>query len=146
MDFNICVVQPPGYIHSQAFAELAELLSFGLQDLGHGTAITANQIAPNARNLVIGCHLLAPNMADNFPPDTIILNTEQIFDDQNQWNRNVLAWSERFEMWDYSARNVELIRGFAGSNARLLRLGYHPRLQRIAPAPVEDIDVLFYGR
>ncbi len=60
MDFNICIVQPRGYIHSAAFTELAELIAYGLQDLHHNARVGTNQILGNATNIIIGVHLLRP--------------------------------------------------------------------------------------
>jgi hypothetical protein len=94
----------------------------------------------------VGCHLLTPEDIAAFPPSTIILNTEQIFEKDSIWRDDIFQWAARFETWDYSERNLEKLKGDGVcSNAKLLRLGYHPRLERIPKAKVQDIDVLFYG-
>ncbi len=52
---------------------------------------------------------------------------------------------QRFETWDYSARNCEFLTSSAGRQPKLLRLGYHPKLARIPRPDEQPIDVLFYG-
>lgn len=54
MNFNICLVKPNGYVHSGAFLELAELVGYGLQDLGHSVAINVNRTFEDARNIFSG--------------------------------------------------------------------------------------------
>ncbi len=145
LKFNICVIKPAGYIHSAAFEELAELVKYGLIDLGHQALIHFNDIRPEATNLLIGCHLLDPAQTRNIPHNTIILNTEQIHTDDTSWKKIVLQWAAHFETWDYSARNLEFLRQQGMYRSHLLRIGYHRKLARIEKMPTEKIDVLFYG-
>jgi len=35
--FSICIVRPPGYLHSEAFREVGESLRFALLRLGFGS-------------------------------------------------------------------------------------------------------------
>jgi hypothetical protein len=144
MRFNVCLVQPPGYIHSEALAEVGELLVLGLRDLGHAAALQRQGLDPDARNIILGCHLADPGLADRLPPGTIAINSEQIADPAAPGRATVLAWAQRAEIWDYSPRNIAVFAA-AGVAARLLRLGYHPALHRIVPQAEPDIDVLFYG-
>lgn len=145
MDFNVCIIQPANYIHSAAFSELAELVCYGLQDLGHSAQVTVNAASTSQRNIIIGCHLLDPIWAERLAASSIILNTEQIFDDSTAWNQTIIAWARRCEMWDYSHRNIEQLKGYGATNIRYLPLGYHPKLNRIPRHQPKDIDVLFYG-
>jgi hypothetical protein len=146
MKFNVCVVELPAYVHSQAFAELADLLCFGLRDLGHAADTSVNHIAPDARNIVIGCHLVAvDDVIRSFPADTIVINTEPLHDAAGAWNDRIIGWARLFEIWDYNPATAARLAGLTGRPVRYLPLGYHPRLGRIAAAPVQDIDVLFYG-
>ena len=95
-------MRPQDYIHSSAFTELAELISFGLRDLGHSAEIQENKIDAYARNIVVGWHLLHPATADQLPPSTIILNTEQLRENEDGWANRIVGWVSRFETWDYS--------------------------------------------
>jgi hypothetical protein len=143
-DYAVCVAQPPGYAHSGAFIELAELVAHGLADLGHNVTAGINQLRPGATPILIGCHLLTSDMMREFPDDTIVLNTEQVHD-QLKVKATILEWVKRFETWDYSASNIEVLSRAASRPVRLLRIGYHPALARITSAADPDIDVLFYG-
>jgi hypothetical protein len=145
VNFHICIVQPPGYIHTGAFTELAELLLLGLGDLGHGTSIGENQFVQGATNIIIGAHLLTPDHIRLCLPSSIIVNTEQIGGKYQAWDTVMREWARHFETWDYSAANIAMLRAHTDKPVRLLRLGYHPGLARIRRAPVQDIDVLFYG-
>jgi len=146
MIFNICLIQPDGYVHSAAFLELAELVGYGLQDIGMTVAVTRNHIDPDATNVLIGCHLLDPRRAASVPTSTVVLNTEQIDEKADtRVQATVRQWVSRFETWDYSGRNIDRIAALTGRQAKLLQLGYHPKLSRIPRSPIQDIDVLFYG-
>ena len=145
MDYNLCIVRPPGYAHSGAFTELAEVIAYGLDDLGHLVHVNENNMMPDVRNILIGCHLADPDMTAHVPDDTIVVNTEQLHVDEQPWNRNIYRWASRYETWDYSERNLAKLHSLGIGHARYLKLGFHPKLRRI-PADVEqDIDVLFYG-
>lgn len=145
MDYNICVIQPDGSIHSAAFAELAELVAAGLRDLGHSVLISHNHVARDARNVIIGCHLLAPSWIAQVPKESIVINTEQLSDDPADWNGNIHEWIKSFETWDYSERNFSKLMTLGAKAPKLLRIGFHNSLARIPKAAEQDIDVLFYG-
>lgn len=145
MKFNICVIKPINYIHSEAFIELAELIKYSLQDLGHEAEINVNQTFLDARNILIGIHLLDPKHIKQTPKTSIILNTEQIYSDTTTWNKNIFEWVKNFETWDYSERNILKLRELGVENPKHLRIGFHPKLARLKKATVQDIDVLFYG-
>lgn len=145
MDFNVCVIAPAGYVHSQAFSELAEAVCFGLQDLGHSAQLSLNNVLPNSRNIIIGCHLLNPAAIKVVPKSTVIINTEPIEIRDSAWNSWIHQWAANFETWDYSRRNFDQLTRNGARNPKELNLGFHPRLARIAKRSTEDIDVLFYG-
>ena len=146
MKYNICVVQPHGYVHSAAFSELAELVAYGLQDLHRNARVTVNQIAGDAKNIIVGVHLLKPDLISSFPRSSIILNTEQLWSDTaSEWKETIFQWSKSFEVWDYSELNIEKLRLVGAQNCKHLRIGYHKKLRRLAKPPTQDIDVLFYG-
>jgi hypothetical protein len=145
MFFNICIVRPQDYIHSAAFTELAELLAFSLQDLGHESNICINKVAAETTNFIIGCHLLDVGWMTQVPASTIILNTEQIYDDSSTWTAAIFQWAANFEVWDYSERNIQKLIEVGARKVKFLQIGFHQKLARIAKPAVQDIDVLFYG-
>ncbi len=145
LKYNVCVIKPDGYLHSDAFIELAELIGYSLQDLGHEASLGFNQIVPDAINVIIGCHLLDPALIPHIPKTSVILNTEQVDSGQPAWNPNIFQWASAFETWDYSHRNIQRLKQMGASNVKFLQLGYHEKLARIRKAEHQDIDVLFYG-
>ncbi|OXI19036.1 hypothetical protein [Burkholderia sp. AU15512] len=145
MNYNICLVRPPGYAHTGAFTELTEVIAYGLEDLGHVVHCHENNMMSDARNILIGCHLADPGLTDHVPDDTIIVNTEQIHVDEQPWNENIYRWASRYETWDYSERNLAKLKALGIGHARYLKVGFHPKLRRIPNDVGQDIDVLFYG-
>ena len=144
MKFNICIIQPQGYIHSLAFLELAELLVFSLRALEHKAILQFNKIDNDAKNILIGFHLLDIKYVSQLPKNSILINAEQ-FLGGTPWNENILHWIQSFEVWDYSTQNIEFFKAQGIENIKYLELGYQSELSRIEIKAVQDIDVLFYG-
>ena len=128
-----------------AFLELAELINYSLIEIGHKSCISFNKIEHKAKNIIIGAHLLDTKEIPHIPIDTAILNTEQIYSDQTNWNRNIFAWAKKFETWDYSDRNIIKFHEIGAPKVKLLNIGYQPELRRILKLDTQEIDVLFYG-
>lgn len=145
-DFNVCLAKPEGYLHSNCLLELAELLTYSLQDLGYTANLRVHEVDPACRNIIIGSHLLHPNLADDVPDSTVIVNSEQIYaEDRFGWNDRIFSWVRRFETWDYSPENIAAFAKLGIDNVKLLRIGHQPQLTRIIKSAEPDIDVLFYG-
>ena len=142
---NICLIKPDNYIHSYAFLELGELIYFSLLELGYEATLRFNQIEPDLKNILIGCHLLEPKFIKQFPKSTIILNTEQIYSDTTDWNKNIFAWVSNFEVWDYSDRNIEKLNEIGVNRTKLFKIGFQNELARLDRSKTKDVDVLFYG-
>lgn len=143
--FNVCLIKPENYIHSYAFLELGELLYFSLKELGFEAGINFNRIEPSQKNILIGCHLLNPNLIPQLPATTIVLNTEQISSDQSPLNAALFPWVHAFEVWDYSKRNIEKLNDVGISRVKHFQIGFQNELARLQKQEDKDIDVLFYG-
>lgn len=144
--FNICILQPEGYIHSGAFYELGDLLYFSLRELGHSVQLRKNHVEPSAINIIIGIHLFDPMYIKDIPKNTIILNTEQLSSVNSSWNKGIIKWfSSGFELWDYSDRNVEYLKKFGIKKVKKFNIGYQHQLQRLTLDKNPEVDVLFYG-
>lgn len=117
----------------------------GLRDMGFQAEVVSNKTDPDAVNIIIGVHLLVPSIISRVPKKCIVLNTEQIYSDNTPWISNIVAWAKKFPVWDYNQRNIEKWNELGVMNVGLLRLGYHPMLERIPKDNKKDIDVLFYG-
>lgn len=143
---QIVHLKPPGNIHAEAFAEVAEGLAGGFRDLGIDTRLSVNAFDPGAVNLVLGWHFLPPDAAKVLPPKCILYNLEQL-DDKNAAMRHRLAdFGATCEIWDYSARNIRILHdaGF-GHPVQHVPIGMTACLERISNSSDQDIDVLFYG-
>lgn len=133
--------EPVPYQADEVIASLCHALAL----LGCAVDVGGEPVAAGT-NIYFFAHLLSPPDVAAIPPGSIIYNLEQIFE-QSPWlapsYRNLLA---RFTVWDYSPRNLSNIGFFADPRRlHLVPIGYVPQLSAIPPAPVEDIDVLFYG-
>jgi SAM-dependent methyltransferase len=142
--FQITLVRPQDYLHSEVFREVAETLQFGLRSLGHAAQIQENLFDAGATNIFLGAHLLTPQQAGIVPPGSVLYNLEQLGGPALPQTYYDLA--RQHQVWDYSLENIEKWKALhCAFPAVHVPLGYVPELTRIQPAPVEDIDVLFYG-
>lgn len=141
---HLVLIKPEGYLHSEAFRELAETLHHGFESLGIPVGFAENTFDNQALNLVLGWHLL--DEALPLPAATILYNLEQMDERNRELRLRLVGLSDRAEIWDYSRRNIEILLagGFSGP-LHHVPIGYAPEMTRIKPAPVQDIDVLFYG-
>jgi hypothetical protein len=143
--FRVCLIVPPGYVHSQCFAEVAFLLKYALGSLGFSCDIAVNDLAKDRINIILGWHLV--------PSDEILSTVryipyqlEQL--SESSWN----AFTEQqkkilhnaFVVWDYSRENKAFLKR-NGIEASLVPVGYHEGLELVPQIPEKPIDVLFYG-
>jgi len=142
--FQITVIRPQGYLHTEAFRELAETLQAGLQSLGHTSRIEENLFDPGWTNLILGAHLLAPDLMQTIPQGSIIYNLEQLGGPLLKRAYYEIATCR--QIWDYDLRNIEYWKQFNGAYAPVhVPIGYVPELSRITASSCQDIDILFYG-
>jgi hypothetical protein len=137
------VVAPSEGTHTAAYAELAETVLYGLQRLGYDATMEPRPSAVTGRTMVIGGFVLSASESAQLPPDAIIYNTEHFsFISLRPHYMDLLR---SHEVWDYSRDNADRLPALIGKEVRYVPLGFVPELARIDKAPVEDIDVLFYG-
>ena len=142
--FQVTLIRPQGYLHTEAFREIAETLQFGLRSLGHAATIAENVIDRSATNLLLGAHLLSSQDARLVPPGSIIYNLEQLGGAQLPPAYYELA--RQHQIWDYDQRNIAKWKNLGCACPPVhVPIGYVPELTRISPASTQDIDVLFYG-
>jgi hypothetical protein len=145
MQFAVTVLEPPGYPHSRACADIAECIHFGLIELGHDSVRQPNTLHSDRINIVFAPHLL-PNFGNpQLPPDTVLFNLEQIrpqlFEATPGYREILLS----HRVWDHSQRNVQALHALGAHTAIHVPMGYVPQLTRIPADADKDIDVLFYG-
>ena len=143
MRFAVAVVAPVGYVHSQAFREVAEALHYGLRALGHDSLLTTRLDYDDRHTIVLGSNVLASFGWDP-PKKPILYNLEQVGDSSPWMTPAQLTLFRRHPVWDYSRANIEQLAARGVSGLTHVPIGYVPQLTRIVPA-AEDIDVLFYG-
>jgi hypothetical protein len=108
-----------------------------------------NICCDSATNIIFGGHLL-PELLVRCPEDTIYYNLEQLrghpqYDPYGPAN-TVMLISTKFQIWDYSAANIEAWNKLVPKHpVKFLPIGYAPVLTRIEKAEEQDIDVLIYG-
>jgi len=142
--FAVAIVSPPGYAHSAAFREVGETLAWALGALGHDVVLGEDPAPEGRRAIVLGSNLL-PITGQRLAPDAILYNLEQIEPGSVWLTPALLALFRRHEVWDYSARNAARYGELGLRAPRVVPIGWAPVLERIPPAPEEDVDVLFYG-
>jgi hypothetical protein len=96
----------------------------------------------DGRYVFFGAHSAKPAGVD-MPKGSIIYNLEVISDEALKARPEYLDLLREYEVWDYSAVNVERLTAM-GIEAKLLPIGYYPGLTRI-PKTLPVVDVLFYG-
>ena len=142
MKFNVCTVKPKNYPHSDAFWELAELLTYSLRDLNQDVILTVNEVVKDRQNILFGAHLLTDF---DLPSSTIIFNTEQLWNGVDHWVNRILKLGEKYTILDYDDNNLEFLKKNGCKNLHKFQIGFHEQLYRIPVRKHKDIDVLFYG-
>jgi hypothetical protein len=142
MKLAICIVSPAGFVHSEAFREVAETLQAAAAALGHDCVLTSRSDLPGRKTIVLGPNLLARN-PQPVTPGAILYNLEQA--EPSVWfEPRVLDLFRAHPLWDYSERNADNLAAMGVPRPRVVPIGWDSCLERIWPEP-EDIDVLFYG-
>lgn len=144
--FQITLIRPAGYAHSDAFREIAETVSGGLRQLGYSSPITENSFTAGATHIIFGSHMLREEHIPYLPPSSILYNLEQIDPSDADLKTLIFQLIPRYRTWDYSRQNIARLTALGcGQTARHVPIGYTPEMSRITPAREQDIDVLFYG-
>lgn len=143
---NLVTIEPDGNPHTASFHDLVSSFDSALRALGITVRIRKNEVGVEGVNLLIGAHLItSPESADRIPPNTVIVNLEQLRG-FNIGARPVYAsLMRRLAVWDYSPRNIAQIKSLMRTPyVSRFKIGYTPEMTRCRPqAPTTD--VLFYG-
>lgn len=142
--FSIAVVKRDTEPHVARYDDFCCALGQALRDIGH-EVVPASDQKPG--------RLIMFNMNNVFDPgrevpeDAILFNTEQVA--AVAYPRDAFtAYKDHQDrvIWDYSEANVEVLRQrLEMKRVILCPVGYHPSMSYIESAPVQDVDVLFYG-
>ena len=142
MNYNICIIKPKNYPHSDAFWELAELLTYSLRDLENDVVMCISEIFADRQNILFGAHLLTDF---DLPPSTIIFNTEQLSKGSEKWVQRIIDLGKKYIIVDYDDNNIKFLQQNGCKKVHKFQIGFHEKLNRIPLRKHKDIDVLFYG-
>ncbi|MBU3065206.1 hypothetical protein KO481_27225 [Nocardia sp. NEAU-G5] len=121
------------------FHDVMIAIAGGLRQLGH-TAVDSHGFDPDRITIAFGYY----RTIDRFPERSVVYQLEPVCDWTLRRGQVPVDALRRNVVWDYSRYNVEQLRR-CGVEAHYVPIGHHPCLQRVVPAPEQDIDVLFYG-
>ncbi|MFJ8106285.1 glycosyltransferase [Streptomyces sp. NPDC096132] len=144
MRYAVTILRPPGYQHWEAFQEVATTVHCALSRLGHDSVLTHDPRPAGRRHIVLGCNLL-PSYPVDIPDDAILYNLEQIQGGSPWVTEELLRLFRKHTVWDYSTLNIRALERMGVHDVHHVPIGHVPELERMRPAPEEDIDVLFVG-
>jgi hypothetical protein len=128
------------------YKEVIDTVAWGLEQLGHDVSYEVNKSDPRATNIVFGAQVLPIEILKTLRDDTIVYNFEQMRGfSGNQIRPEARFYAKHFQVWDYSAENLQAWSSVADSEVRIVPVAYAPVLSRIIKPERQDIDVLIYG-
>jgi len=144
--FQIVLIRPQGYVHSDAFMEIAETLLYAFRKLCCIVTLEENKFSNNSTNIILGANLLSERDVERIPVNSIIYNFEQLSKSSPWMTHTLYNLFKKFDLWDYSQRNIELLHKMGiKKNVYHVPIGYVEEMSRIELVDNQDIDVLFYG-
>jgi hypothetical protein len=138
---NVCLLQPPGYIHALALLEAAEYVTEKSILAGYQASLSKNRLLPSGLNIVFGAHI-RPQESSAYPPNTVIFNTEQIPEKSVWINSQYKDCLDRHFVWDYSPFNLA---GLGHERAQQINFYHVEKLRRIVRDQQPEYDLIFYG-
>lgn len=141
MKFNICLMQPNGYIHALALLEAMEYCANQISSCGHECSLTKNRLIQDGINIIFGAHIDAYQNED-LPQNVVIFNTEQLPENGAKTDGAYRRILDTNFIWDYSNTNCSII---SHQNKALIGFYYDAELRRIPLAQEKKWDLLFYG-
>lgn len=143
--YAVLIVTPQSYLHSLAFAEVAETIHLSLLSAGFDSLLV-NDFVEGRTHIVLGANLVS-RFSLSIKPGSILYNLEQV-DVSSDWLNSVyLDLLSKHRVWDYSENNARKLSALGVDVEGVLPIGYVPELTRITHWKEEqkDIDVLFIG-
>jgi len=151
-DIAVNIVHIATNEHAAIFADLIDLLADGLKSLGVAVRVSKNTAALNQLNIYLGhTAFLDPGEYEIFlrrTPNCVVFQAEALDPHTGHVDAHsaYIGFLRRApHVWDYSPANLQVLAALGCPGAHFIPLGYSPQLDRIQPAPVKDIGVLFYG-
>ena len=135
--FNLCRL-------GEHLDETVDALAWAMTALGHRVTLNPCVLDPSMINVLFGSFFYAPQTFDH-APRTINFNLEQIGGDpRTAIGAEYFSLMRNTPNWEYSRRNMEVLRASGITDVAHVPMGYAPTLECIAHQP-KDIDVVFFG-
>lgn len=104
----------------------------------------ANTISTQVPVIILGANLINRNPIP-LPPNAIILNMEQLYDESPWLTPTYIDVLKTHTVWDYNRSNAAYLKKLLGrDHIPLIKLGYTPDLEFLYDTD-QPLDVLFYG-
>lgn len=156
MKLNVTLVDPPGARHTHFLFDLARMIAFGLEDLGHSCTVRRNMTEADRVNVVLGIHNLTSVDTVDALIDSkhryVVYQTEIIrgatvngSDLGGQFKALLLPlFQNATAVWDTEDESIAALKAM-GIATQKLGFGYTPRLEEVQHRDEKDIDFFFYG-
>ena len=138
----ISITRPRGYIHSEAFREIAEALKEKFRESGDQAYITENVETYNSKTIILGAHLLT-----EFPEEcnAYVYNLEKLSEKSLEFNKIYTQILRVAKVIDYCSLNAELL-GNAGIKViGILRIWHTSKWERIVRPSKPIYEVVIVG-
>lgn len=138
MKFAI-TLDPTPRSYESPWREVAEILHYGLQELGQSSILTHQTDLPDHIHILVGSPISIAQ-ANPLSPNTIIYNTDLIPD--HSIDPTLLELWRRYPVWEIRASGVQRLQDLRCDPVQHLPLGYVPHLTRLPEISNKSIDVL----
>lgn len=142
---HLCIMQPPGYIHSQGFLDQARYARYQFHRLGTEVTIGKNRLREDSVNIVFGAHLgFEISLKQRYT--CVFFNLEQLGDGGANVSEHYLNLLRSSPVIDYDERNLAAY-GCSKDSVPIVSFEYAPYLATEQNLPLQDrpIDLLFFG-
>lgn len=156
MKLNLTLIDPPGEKHTHFLFDLARMISYGLEDLGHSCTLRRNATEAGRVNILLGVHNLStPDTVDaviDAGHPYVVYQTEIIrgrtvngCDLGDHLDRTLLPLLRNAKaVWDTDEESRASLRALGIETAKL-GFGWVPRLEEVRHRDEKDLDFFFYG-
>ncbi|MCH8179345.1 MAG: methyltransferase domain-containing protein [Proteobacteria bacterium] len=142
---HLCIIQPPGYIHSLGFLDQARYFRHQFRRMGAEVTLSKNRLRHDAVNIIFGAHLgFEASLRTRY--SCIFVNLEQLGQGGASMPASYMSLLGSSAVIDYDARNVPAYTQHV-DDVSVVPFLNAPYLQSDDVVPLRDrpIDVLFIG-
>ncbi len=156
MKLNVTLIDPPGARHTHFLFDLARMISFGLESLGHDCTLRRNATEEGRVNILLGVHHLAAAETVDAIIDSghkyVVYQTEIVRGTtvngqslNGQFERLLLPLLRgAAAVWDTDEESMASLKAL-GIETQKLTFGYNPQLEEVRHRDEKDLDFFFYG-